>query len=231
MKNNPNQLPTAAEVAAYFQGNEDTDYQARMIRECGQRVKTYPFGRVVTNPYLLACHHRFCPNCQRRRAGNWASALRAVIDEESKPTSKTDLRLGPHWVAISLPGVPCATPELANQLETLSDYLCMATSQHFWRSGILSAMGLLSLKINQTKQQGPLVTPKFTCFINVSTNLFNAQTHGRLIQRARHDWIHPTNWENWPGGSIMLDSNSHKKGSGYFSAEGLKNDRNWISLS
>jgi len=47
---NFNQPPTAADVAAYFQGNEDTDYQARMVRECGQRVKTYPFERVVTSP-------------------------------------------------------------------------------------------------------------------------------------------------------------------------------------
>ncbi len=106
-----------AEVAAYFQGNEHTDYQARMIRECGQRVKTYPFERVVTNPYLLACHHSFCPNCQRRRAQNWASALRAVIDEESAPASKSDSRLGPHWIAITLPGVPCAASELRYERE------------------------------------------------------------------------------------------------------------------
>jgi len=196
---NLNQPPTAAEVAAYFQGNERTDYQARMIRECGQRVKTYPFERVVTNPHLLACHHRFCPNCQRRRAESWASALRAVIDEESRPTSETDLRLGPNWVAIALPGVPCAASELANQLGVLLDYLSMATSQQFWRLGILSALGLLSLEINQTKQQTPLVTPKFTCLVNVSQNLFNAQTHRRLIQRVQHDWIRPTTPEKWPG--------------------------------
>jgi hypothetical protein len=75
----------------------------------------------------------------------------------------------------------------------------MATSQQFWRLGILSALGLLSLEINQTKQQTPLVTPKFTCLVNVSQNLFNAQTHRRLIQRVQHDWIRPTTPEKWPG--------------------------------
>jgi len=89
MKNNPNQPPTAADVAAYFQGNEATGYQARMIRECGQRVKSYLFERVVTNPHLLACHHRFCPNCQRERARKWASALRSVIDREFTHASMT----------------------------------------------------------------------------------------------------------------------------------------------
>ncbi|OHY79473.1 hypothetical protein BCA33_16120 [Marinobacter sp. AC-23] len=172
---NLDQPPTAAEVAAYFQGNEQTDYQARMIRECGQRLKTYPFERVVANPYLLACHHRFCPDCQRRRAGNWASALRAVIDEESRPASKTDLRLGPHWAAIKLPGVPCDTSELANQL------------------------GILRLEVNQTTGQEAHVTPTFTCLVNLTPNLFNAQTQGKLVQRVRHDWIKPTNLGNWPG--------------------------------
>jgi hypothetical protein len=75
----------------------------------------------------------------------------------------------------------------------------MATNQQFWRLGILFALGLLSLKINQTKHQAPLVTPKFTCLVNVSQNLFNAQTHGRLVQRVRHDWIRPTALEKWPG--------------------------------
>jgi len=197
--NNLNQPPTAADVAAYFQGNEHTDYQARMIRECGQRVKSYPFGRVVTNPYLLACHHRFCPNCQRRRARNWASALRAVIDEESVPASRADSSLGPHWVAIALPGVPCAASELRNQLGTLLDYLSIASGQQFWRFGVLAALGLLRLEVNQTPDQEPRVTPTFTCLVNVSRNLFIAQAQGKLVQRARHDWIHPTNLENWPG--------------------------------
>jgi len=196
---NLNRPPTAADVAAYFQGNEHTDYQARMIRECGQRVKTYPFERVVTNPYLLACHHRFCPNCQRRRAQNWASALRAVIDEGTVPASKTDSRLGPHWVAITLPGVPCAASELANQLGTLLDFLSIASNQQFWQFGILAAMGLLRLEVNQTADQEPRVTPTFTCLVNVSQNMLNAQAQGRLVQRARHDWIQPMNLENWPG--------------------------------
>jgi len=199
MKNNPNQLPTAAEVAAYFQGNEHTEYQARMIRECGQRVKTYPVERVVTNPHLLACHHRFCPNCQRRRAQNWAAALRAVIDEESVPTSKSDSRLGPHWVAITLPGVPCAASELRNQLEALLDCLSTGSNQQFWQFGILTALRLLRLEVNQTIDHEPQVTPTFTCLANVSRNLFNSQTQGRLVQRVQHDWIQPTNLENWPG--------------------------------
>jgi len=204
MKSNPNQPPTAAEVAAYFQGNERTDYQARMIRECGQRVKTYPFERVVTNPHLLACHHRFCPTCQRRRAHNWASALRAVMDEESSPTSKTDSRLGPHWVAIRLPGVPCAASELANQLGILFDYLSVASDQPFWRFGIRAAMGILRLEMNQKADQEPHVTPTFTCLVNVTRNLFNAQTQGRLVQRIRYDWIRPANPENWPGVASSL---------------------------
>jgi len=41
---NPNQPSTAAKVAAYFQGNENTDYRAIMIRECGQRVKLIHLG-------------------------------------------------------------------------------------------------------------------------------------------------------------------------------------------
>jgi len=141
--------------AAYLQRNEETDYQARMIRECGQSVKTYPFQRVVINLCLLACHHRFCPSCQRRRAHNWASALRAVIDEASPPTSKAESRPGPHWVAITLPGVPCTTSELANLCGTLLSYLSIASDQQFWRFGTLTAVGLLRLEVNQTTNQEP----------------------------------------------------------------------------
>ena len=196
---NLNPPPLTAEVAAYFEGNEKTEYQARMIRECGQRVKTYPVGRIVTNPHLLACHHRFCPKCQRRRAHNWASALRTVIDEASKPTSRRDLRCGPHWVAIELPGVPCAASELRNQLDTLADYLSAAIDQPFWRFGTSNALRLLRLEVNQTAGQEPQVTPTFTCLVNISQNLFNAQLKGRLIQRVRQDWIQPTNLRHWPG--------------------------------
>lgn len=196
--------PSAAEVAAYFEGNEDTEYQARMIRECGQRVKTYPVTRIVTNTHLLACHHRFCPKCQRRRAHNWASALRAVIDEASKPTSRNDLRRGPYWVAIELPGVPCAAPELRNQLETLVDFLVSAIDQPFWRFGVRNALRLLRLEEDQTAGQEPQVTPAFTCLVNISQNLFNAQLQGSLIQRVRQDWIKPTHLESWPGVATCL---------------------------
>jgi len=199
MKTKPSQPPTAAEVAAYFQENEHTDYQARMIRECGQRVKTYPFERVITNPHLLACHHRFCPDCQRRRAQNWGSALRAVIDEESMPASKTDSRLGPHWVAITLPGVPCAASELGNQLGTLIEQLSIASDQPFWRYNIKTALRLLTLEADQPEGQKARVTPTFTCLANVSRNLFNAQAEERLVQQVRRDWIQPANPENWPG--------------------------------
>lgn len=201
---NLNLLPSAAEVAAYFEGNENTEYQARMIRECGQRVKTYPVTRIVTNTHLLACHHRLCPKCQRRRAHNWASALRTVIDKASKPTSRNDLRHGPHWVAIDLPGVPCTASELRNQLDTLIDYLASAIDQPFWRLGTSNALRLLRLEVNQTAGQEPQVTPTFTCLVNISQNLFNAQLQGSLIQRVRQDWIKPTHIESWPGVATCL---------------------------
>ena len=199
-----NQPSSAAEVAAYFEGNENTEYQARMIRECGQRVKTYPVARIVTNPHLLACHHRFCPKCQRRRAHNWASALRTVIDQASKLTSNSDLRHGPQWIAIELPGVPCAVLELRNQVDTLIDYLASAINQPFWRFGTSNALRLLRLEINQTAGQGPQVTPAFTCLVNISQKLFNAQLQGNLIQRVRQDWIKPTHLDNWPGVATCL---------------------------
>jgi hypothetical protein len=199
MNTQRNQPPSAAEVAAYFEGKENTEYQARMIRECGQRLKTYPVERIVTNPHLLACHHRFCPKCQRRRAHDWASALRTVIDEASKPTSRSDFRHGPHWVAIELPGVPCAAPKLRNQLDTLVDFLVSAIDRPFWRFGVRNALRLLRLEEDQTAGQEPQVTPTFTCFVNISQNLFNAELKGRLIQRVRQDWIQPTNLRHWPG--------------------------------
>tara|TARA_R110000823_G_scaffold43963_1_gene113950 strand:- start:1343 stop:2395 length:1053 start_codon:yes stop_codon:yes gene_type:complete len=201
---NLNQPPSAAEVATYFQGNENTEYQERMIRECGQWVKTYPVARTVTNPHLLACHHRFCPKCQKRRAQNWASALRTAIDCASKPTSKSDLRYGPRWVAIDLPGVPCAVSGLRNQFDTLIDYLAFAIDQPFWRFGTSNALRLLRLEINQTAGQEPQVTPAFTCLVNISENLFNAQLQGSLIQRVRQDWIKPKHLDNWPGVETCL---------------------------
>jgi hypothetical protein len=198
-KNNPNQPPTAAEVAAYFDGNEDTDYQARMIRECGQRVKTYPFERVVTNPYLLACHHRFCPNCQGRRARNWALALRSVIDRKSMPASKSDLRRAPHWIAIRLPGVPCDASDFHNQLATLIEHLSIAHGQTFWRYNVKTAVRLLKVEINQGRDRELQITPTFTCLVNVSRDLLNAQVQGRLIQRVQRDWVQPANPDSWPG--------------------------------
>jgi len=204
MNTQRNQPSSAAGVAAYFEGNENTEYQARMIHECGQRVKTYPVARIVTNPHLLACHHRFCPKCQRRRAQNWASALRTAIDDASKPTSRNDLRHGPHWVAIELPGVPCAAWELRNQLDTLIDYLASAIDRPFWRSGVSNALRLLRLEVDQTIEQKARVTPAFTCLVNISQNLLNAQLQGKLIQRVRQDWIQPTNLRHWPGVATCL---------------------------
>ncbi|AOY89934.1 hypothetical protein BKP64_18165 [Marinobacter salinus] len=199
MKNNSSQPPTAAEIAAYFQGKKATEYQARMIRECGQKVKTYPFERVVTNPYLLACHHRFCPDCQRRRARNWASALRSVIDRESMPTSESDPRRAPHWIAIVLPGVPCDASNLRNQLETLIAYLYLARDQPFWRYTVRTALRLLKVEISRTTDRKLQITPTFTCLVSVSRDLLNAQRQGRLIQRVQRDWIQPENPDSWPG--------------------------------
>lgn len=199
MKNNPSQPPTAAEVAAYFQGNEATEYQARMIRECGQRLKTYPFERVVTNPYLLACHHRFCPDCQRRRAQNWASALRSVIDRESMPAPNSDPRRAPHWIAIVLPGVPCDASDFQNQLESLIEYLRLARGQPFWRYNVRTALRLLKVEIHQGADRKLQITPTFTCLVSVSRDLLNAQIQGRLIQRVARDWVQPENPDSWPG--------------------------------
>ena len=170
-----------------------------MIRECGQRVKTYPFERVVTNPYLLTCHHRFCPNCQRRRARKWASALRSVIDRESAPASMTDLRRAPNWIAIRLPGVPCNASDFQNQLGTLIEHLSIARGQPFWRYNVKTALRLLKVEINQTTDRGLQITPTFTCLVRVSRDLLNAQFQGRLIQRVQRDWIQPTDPNSWPG--------------------------------
>jgi len=197
--NNLDQPPTAAEVAAYFQGNEQTEYQARMIRECGQRLKTYPFERVVANPYLLACHHRFCPDCQRRRAGDWASALRSVIDRESMPAPNSDTKRTPHWIAIILPGVPCVASDFQNQLDTLIEYLYLARGQPFWRYNVRTALRLLKVEINQRVDRELQITPTFTCLVRVSRDLLNAQIQGRLIQRVERDWIQPANPDSWPG--------------------------------
>jgi len=199
MEKNPNQPPTAAGVAAYFQGNEDTDYQARMIRECGQRVKSYPFERVATNPHLLPCHHRFCPDCQRRRARNWASALRSVIDRESMPAPKSDPRRYPHWIAIRLPGVPCGASDFHNQLGTLIEHISIARGQPFWRHNVKTALRLLKVEINQGVDRELQITPTFTCLVSVSRDLLNAQSQGRLIQRVQRDWVQPADPDSWPG--------------------------------
>lgn len=199
MNTQRNQPPSAAAVAAYFEGNESTEYQARMIRECGQRVKTYPVARIVTNPYLLACHHRFCPDCQRRRAGDWASALRTVIDRESMPASKSDTRRAPHWIAIRLPGVPCDASDLQNLLETLIEYLYLARDQPFWRYNVRTTLRLLKVEIHQGADRKLQITPTFTCLMSVSRDLLNAQIQGRLIQRVQRDWVQPANPDGWPG--------------------------------
>jgi len=196
---NLDQPPKAAEVAAYFDGSEATEYQARMIRECGQRAKTYPFERVVTNPYLLACHHRFCPDCQRRRARNWASALRSVIDRESMPAPNSDPRRAPHWIAIVLPGVPCDASDFQNQLEALIEYLYLARDQPFWRYNVRTALRLLIVEVSRTTDRKLQTTPTFTCLVSVSRDLLNAQSQGRLIQRVQRDWVQPANPDSWPG--------------------------------
>jgi len=98
-----------------------------------------------------------------------------------------------------LPGVSCAPSELGSQLGTLLDYLSIASNQQFWQFGTLTAVGLLRLEVNQITNEEPRVTPSFTCLVNVSRSLLNAQAQGRLVQRAWHDWIQPTNRENWPG--------------------------------
>ena len=199
MEIKPNQLPTVAEVAAYFQGNESTNYQARMILECGQNVKTYPFEHAVTNPYLLACHHRFCPDCQRMRGQNWASALRSAISSEFTHTSKSDPRLFPNWMAITLAGVPCAPLDLRKQLETLLEQLSIAGAQGFWRNNVRTTLRLLRLDVNQTKDGRPRVTPVFTFFMGVSRHLINLQAQGKLIQRIKREWVQPADPDNWAG--------------------------------
>lgn len=199
MKNKPNQPPTTAEVAAYFQGNKATNYQARMIRECGQNLKTYPFERVVTNPYLLACHHRFCPDCQRMRGQNWASALRSAISNEFTHTSKSDPQIFPNWMTITLAGVPCAPLDLRKQLETLLEQLSIAGAQGFWRNNVRTTLQLLRLDVNRTKNGAPKVTPVFTFFMGVSRHLINLQTQGLLIQRIKRDWVQPAEPDSWAG--------------------------------
>jgi hypothetical protein len=170
-----------------------------MIRECGQRVKSYPFERVVTNPHLLACHHRFCPDCQRMRARKWVSALRSVIDRESMPASKSDLRRAPHWIAIRLPGVPCDASDFHSQLRTLIEHLSIARGQPFWRHNVKTALRLLKVEINQGVDRELQITPTFTCLVSVSRDLLNAQSQGRLIQRVQRDWVQPADPDSWPG--------------------------------
>jgi hypothetical protein len=127
-----------------------------------------------------------------------------IIDEASKPTSSSDFRHGPHWIAIELPGVACAAPKLRDQLDTLIDYLACAIDRPFWRFGVSNALRLLRLEVDQTTGQEPQVTPTFTCLVNISQNLLNAQLQGRLIQRVRQDWIQPTNLGGWPGVETCL---------------------------
>jgi hypothetical protein len=199
MSKKANQPPTAADVSAYFQENDATNYQAKMILECGQREKTYPFERVVTNPHLLACHHRFCPNCQRRRAQNWASTLRLVIDRELTFASKSNPRIFLNWMAITLPGVPCAAPTLRNQLQTLLEQLSVASEQWFWRNNVRTVLRFLRLSLTQTSGGKPQVTPSFTFVMGASQHLIDLQTRGQLIQRIKWDWIQPSDPDNWAG--------------------------------
>lgn len=160
-----------------------------MIHECGQSEKSYPAVRVATNPYLLACHHRFCPNCQRSRARNWASTLRLVIDRELTNARKNDPRRFPNWVAITLPGVPGAVIDLRNQLRTLIEHLSIAGEQRFWRNNVRTSLRFLRLRVTQTPGGKPVVAPSFTFVMGASQHLINLQAQGQLIRRIKRDWI------------------------------------------
>ena len=124
---------TPSDVAKYFGDDEITDYQARILNECGKSTKSYPFNRVVTNPNLLPCRHRLCPWCQKTRAQAWALGLRAVIDEEGDSGDENEVQLSPYWVELTLPGIPTAVPELRNFLDLMKEYLSLACNQAYWR--------------------------------------------------------------------------------------------------
>jgi hypothetical protein len=90
-------------------------------------------------------------------------------------------------------------------------YISIASNQQFWRFGIKVALGIMRLEVTQTADQEHRVTPSFTFFVNVSRDMFNAQAQGRLLQRAAHDWIQPTDRENWPGVKSCVIPTSTKR--------------------
>lgn len=186
-----------SDVAKYFGDDEITDYQARILNECGRSTKSYPFDRVVTNPNLLPCRHRFCPWCQKTRARAWALGLRAVIDEEGDSGDEKEVQLSPYWVELTLPGIPTAVPELRNFLDLMKEYLSLACNQSYWRYRILTGLAALRFQLIPAAGREVQVMPTYTLIANVSRK--HIKNLEGMERKASWDWIHPKNTVGWPG--------------------------------
>lgn len=197
MKTTNTRPKTPSDVARYLGDDKITDYQARILNECGKSAKSYPFDRVVTNPNLLPCRHRFCPWCQKTRAQAWALGLRAVIDEEGDSGDENEVQLSPYWVELTLPGIPTAVPELRNFLELMKEYLSLACNQSYWRYRILTGLAILRFQLIPVANRENQVMPTYTLIANISKK--QIKKLDRMARKASWDWIHPKNRVGWPG--------------------------------